>query len=327
MLKFFHPCKRNDSGSTNAISNLALSMTSVLSNKINEIFDVKAPATKEDICDKIRAQWMEYQTEKIKDNWFRKSEEDEDECHTPSTSASANNRASYWSQAFQECGLQPKQTYSTNKRIDYFWAKVGSLQNGHGVLKYPQLYALVKTVLSLSHGNACPERGFSINKQMLESHGYVMKEKSIASLRLLKDELHQIGGALKFPCTVELIQTVKGERAKYFADMEQQKLDAEKKKEEKISQQKAKTALESNKIKLDEIVADMERLHSNIQVADAIIQEGNEQLQKVLCTAHQQINRKELQSAQSKIDIGLQRKRKCDKELTLLREKKKLLKN
>ena len=68
-----------------------------------------------------------------------------------------NNRASYWSQAFQECGLQPKQTYSTNKRIDYFWAKVGSLQNDHGVLKYPQLYALVKTVLSLSHGNACPE--------------------------------------------------------------------------------------------------------------------------------------------------------------------------
>ena len=129
---------------------------------------------------------------------------------------------------------------------------------------------------------------------MLESHGYVMKEKSIASLRLLKDELHRIGGALKFPCTVELIQTVKDARAKYFADMEQQKLDAEKKKEEKISQQKAKTALESNKIKLDEIVADMERLHSNIQVADAIIQEGNEQLQKVLCTARQQINRKEL---------------------------------
>ena len=161
---------------------------------------------------------------------------------------------------------------------------MGSLQNDHGVLKYPQLYALVKTVLSLSHGNACPERGFSINKQMLESHGYVMKEKSIASLRLLKDELHRIGGALKFPCTVELIQTVKGARAKYFADMEQQKLDAEKK--EKISQQKAKTALESNKIKLDEIVVDMERLHSNIQVADAIIQEGNEQLQKVLCTAH-----------------------------------------
>ena len=160
---------------------------------------------------------------------------------------------------------------------------------------------------------------------MLESHGYVMKEKSIASLRLLKDELHRIGGALKFPCTVKLIQTVKGARAKYFADMEQQKLDAEKK--EKISQQKAKTALESNKDKLDEIVADMERLHSNIQVADAIIQEGNEQLQKVLCTAHQQINRKELQSAQSKIDIGLQRKRKCDEELTLLREKKKLLKN
>ena len=41
----------------------------------------------------------------------------------------------------------------------------------YGNLKYPKLYALVQAILFLSHGNAYPEQGFSINKQLLESHG------------------------------------------------------------------------------------------------------------------------------------------------------------
>ena len=42
--------------------------------------------------------------------------------------------------------------------------------------------------------NAYPERGFLINKQLLQSHGYVVKEKSIVSLRLLKGHRRSGGG-------------------------------------------------------------------------------------------------------------------------------------
>ena len=66
------------------------------------------------------------------------------------------------------------------ERVDNFWSKIGSLAGEHGNLKYPLLYALVQAILSLSHRNAYAKRGYLINKQFLQSHGYVMKEKSIA---------------------------------------------------------------------------------------------------------------------------------------------------
>ena len=69
----------------------------------------------------------------------------------------------------------------------------------------------------------------------------------------------------------------------------------------------------------------MERLECDIQVADAIIQEGNEQLQKLISSKN--LNRKELQSAQSKLDIGLQRKRKCIHDIANLKKKKRNLQN
>ena len=48
----------------------------MLSNKLCEVFDVKVPVQREDICDKIRMQWMKYQTEELKDHWFDKLDDD-----------------------------------------------------------------------------------------------------------------------------------------------------------------------------------------------------------------------------------------------------------
>ena len=53
-----------------------------------------------------------------------------------------------------------------------------------------------------------------------------------------------------------------------------------------------------------------------------MVYEGNEQLQKLLCSTSKNIERKKIQSAQSKIDIGLERKRKCGDDLARCWEKK-----
>ena len=55
--------------------------------------------------------------------------------------------------------------------------------------KYPWLFALMKCVLSLSHRNAVPERGFSMNKIMLKSHGYTIDNDTIVALILVKDSI------------------------------------------------------------------------------------------------------------------------------------------
>ena len=121
------------------------------------------------------------------------------------------------------------------------------MTDDHGNLKYPKLYALVQAILSLSYGNAYTEQGFSINKQLLQSHGYVMKEKSIVLLRLF--ELLKAGGVLKFPCTIELINSIKNAVVKYFVDTELQKLTVEKEKQQKMLRVESHEFDESNKRK------------------------------------------------------------------------------
>ena len=114
--------------------------------------------------------------EPLQDEWFKKPSEQIDS----GTSDCSTTQQSYWPQVLSDHGLQPAcKQYTLCKRVDNFWSKIGSLTNEHGNLNYPQLYALVLVILSLIHGNAYPEHGFLINQQLLQSHEYAMKEKSI----------------------------------------------------------------------------------------------------------------------------------------------------
>ena len=47
-------------------------MMFVLTNKLSEIFYIQSPITSEEICDKIRTQWMRLQTEPLQDERVQK---------------------------------------------------------------------------------------------------------------------------------------------------------------------------------------------------------------------------------------------------------------
>ena len=83
-----------------------------------------------------------------------------------------------------------------------------SIADVTGAMKYPQLVALVKCVLSLSHGNSIPARGFSIDKLLLTVHGYFTYEDTIVALRLVEDELYWVGGEANFTINKELLSDV-----------------------------------------------------------------------------------------------------------------------
>ena len=74
-----------------------------------------------------------------------------------------------------------------------------------------------------------------------------MKEKSIVSLQLFKDELIRAGGVLKYSFTIKLINSVKNARVKYFADMELPKLTVEKEKLQRMLGVESQEVNESNK--------------------------------------------------------------------------------
>ena len=96
---------------------------------------------------------------------------------------------SYWARAEELCEMESTSVKRNLRRIDDFWEKVDSLMSEKGFEKYPQLVFLIKCVLSLSHGNSTPEKGFLINKLILKVHGYCTYEDTLTALQLVKDEL------------------------------------------------------------------------------------------------------------------------------------------
>lgn len=77
---------------------------------------------------------------------------------------------------------------------------------------YEDLYAVMKLVLVLSHGQATVERGFSVNKQITVEN---KKECTYHSQRLLIDTVRDAGGSLNITITTELIVSCKSARIRY----------------------------------------------------------------------------------------------------------------
>ena len=158
---------------------------------MGQVFQVDALTTKDQLIDKIRTQWHFFQNADLRDDWYLKPSPEDS-----ATLGKGRQQDSYWARANVECGIDaklPPAPWSKYQRIDLFWGKVGELVDDFGAKKYPQLVALVKCVLSLSHGNSTLERGFSINKILLEIHGSRTYKDTIVALRMVKDAINRDG--------------------------------------------------------------------------------------------------------------------------------------
>ena len=128
------------------------------------------------------------------------------------------NDVSYWSYALKYSGIFSDSTDNNQSnyiRIDDFWEIVGSTINDDRNLKYLQLFALAKAVLSISHGNV-PERGFSLNKYMLSIHGNNLEDDTFVVLQIAKDELCLRGGLEDVEITKEFFRSVQDAHGSYI---------------------------------------------------------------------------------------------------------------
>ena len=153
----------------------------MLKNVLPQVFSVDQQTTVESICDEVRKEWQVYQCESDPQEFYV-----EDKVTPP-----IQNQDSYWKVANESAGLE----------IHYYWCKIGigSLKDDAGNPKHPHLFSLVRCVLSISHGNSVPERGFSYNKYLLSLHGGSTSDETIIALRLVKDSLLLAGGIMNFP--------------------------------------------------------------------------------------------------------------------------------
>ena len=290
--QYLHPDKRASSASLNAVSRLSLKIGTTLKNHLQSVFNVQEDTSVNDVCDMVRSQWLTYQLQEIPKEWHR--------VETDSAKKVRQQQESYWREVENSwLDLTPTETQEKAIRIDSYWSRVFDMKDDDGRLLFPQLTAFVKAFLTLSHGNAGPEQGFSINKAILDAHGTRLGEDTIIALRRVKHRLIQVGGVAKFQITRPLIDSVKLSRKRYE---EEQKALAEKKKK--------KANKKGNDIQ--DIETEIKNLEKGIEVADQAISEGSSNLEAHLNAKH--VDTKKLQADNHMIQMGLQRKRKLLQE-------------
>ena len=131
--------------------------------------------------------------------------------------------------------------------------------------------------------------------------------------------IHKVGGVNKFPVK-KLIPYVKVSYAKYTAY-----LDAERaRKQQRAALLALKAATQEKKTVLEGINSKIENCEHQIKAANDIIEDGNAKPRAALDVdgSKKRIERDVVQAAQSKIDIGLERKRKLENDLKELQKKK-----
>lgn len=310
--QYFHPEKRNHSMSTSGISNLALKITKVFGKSSQKVFDAgKSP---NEIVDLVRSQWKMYQVEEIHPSSYLTSGETEE------TNKKTQN--SYWNYALDYCGLfTEERKFSKFVRADVYWDSIGKITNEEGVLKYPQLFALAKCVLSLSHGNVVPERGFSINKYLLSVHGNSLKEETIVSLRLVKDELCAVGGLKNFKVTRALLKSVKESYSRYQVYLEQEKVKSTQAKRVEAAEKNDEDQEKENL--LSKLNQDIQFTKDTIKQLETNIDSANQDISNALKAPT--LIKDKILKANTVIDMALERKRKLETTLEELFSRKKKL--
>jgi len=162
----------------------------------------------------------------------------------------------------------------------------------------------------VSHGNAAPECGFSINKGLLVTHGNSLDSQTLVALRIVKGGILNAGGFLNVPLTKQLLTSVKTSYQKYQADLEAKR----KFEEEAMKKQVASKKLEESTKDVIDRKINIKKL--GITVAEEAIAAANEKLQQIL--KEPTISRVQLQKVQSSLEMSIKRKRCLEKEVTQL---------
>ena len=87
--------------------------------------------------------------------------------------------------------------------------------------EYAKLWAIVKIILLLSHGQATVERGFSVNKEV---ESYNLQADTFTARRIICDHVNAVGGIFNVDAANKQLQvSASGARQKYLSHLEDQK--------------------------------------------------------------------------------------------------------
>ena len=218
-------------------------------------------------------------------------------------------------------------TSNACKDICAYWQHVSTMVDTAGEKKYERLGYIAKAALTLSHGNAAPERGFSVNNAVVTQEKGSLAERSIVALRVVKEAIRLFGSSTNVPMTKELLQSVKRAHAEYGVFLENERkrqLLEENERKKKEQAEETQRIKEKAKTALLEQLREQERLEeSQMQEQDTareLISEASRKLTEAL-----QGSGKDLQAAkvaQVMLTAGNDKLNTAAKQLVNIRQQK-----
>jgi len=85
---------------------------------------------------------------------------------------------------------------------------------------------VAKAALTLSHSNASPERGFSVNNALVTTDQGSLSERSIVTVRVVKEVVCVFGSCTKVSITKDLIHSVRYAHSEYALFLENEREQA-----------------------------------------------------------------------------------------------------
>jgi len=163
--------------------------------------------------------------------------------------------------------LQFNEFEKSKDRLDRFdYSVIGQKSD------FVELFSVVRCVLTLSHGNASVESGFSVNGDMLVEN---LHEDSLVAQRIVYDSVQDAGGITSVNIDKSMLQFVRGARCRYQGALERKRQGASDLDRLAASKRKAtneiKTLLAKKAVvvesaaqdarKLDKEIAELQKLH------------------------------------------------------------------
>lgn len=165
-----------------------------------------------------------------------------------------------------------------------YWCFIGEICDQQGEPKFGELTKFAKTYLSLSHGNAAPERGFSLNKYVLQGREQ-LHEDTITAIRMVKDAISLYDKIDDFPINRRLLDLCAASRKKYFLhlDVEKQQRESLAKENQKENEKRENRKKNSEKLTEKRLLENqIAEENCKLKVADDLIEEANETLSSLL---------------------------------------------
>ena len=209
---------------------------------------------------------------------------------------------------FLQTIVNKNQSSFTDFNIDDDRLDVFLLSYLESCTRFPQLTEIVKFVMTLSHGQAASERGFSTNKNLLVEN---LHEESIKRQRIVIDHMESNNlDAFEVPIDQKLIKSVKGSHAKYVSDL------AEKKK---------KTIENERSKKLEELSKDIRKLDQKKDLLESTIADLKKDSDEYSMKAENQTNIKDMKQSITKSNALKRAATEKQEELDKCLKEKKIL--